>query len=137
MPMAKPHSLVVDLGAKDGLLRAPPPIPPNANGGRPIIEGAGQLTGSGPAVGASGPGLPAGNGTRGASVEGVSDTPPLPPPFPTTPTPPPHSSPPSPINYQTLSTLFCWHFSKEFSNLICRGLWNGYGLNCKVYVGGA
>ena len=47
------------------MIRASPPDYANANGEWPFLEWAGQLPGPGPAVVASGPGLPAGNGTLG------------------------------------------------------------------------
>ena len=45
-------------------LRAPPPIPPNANGGKGCMPEAGHLAVPGPALPASAPGLPPTIGTR-------------------------------------------------------------------------
>jgi hypothetical protein len=131
------------------MLRAWPPAPPNGNGGRARIEGVGQLAGSGPAVGASGPGQPAGNVTLGGLWRGYLTPPPSsplprclhrpPPPsirLPIRPYSPPPFFPSLTNAHQTLSTSFCWHFSKEFCFFIFRGLWYGSRLNCRVYVGG-
>jgi len=52
-------------------LRASPLADANGNGNRPFLEGPGQLPGSGPAVGASGPGPDTANGTHGGLWRGI------------------------------------------------------------------
>ena len=126
---------------QDESLRASPPIPPNANGGRACMPEAGHLAVSGPALTASGPGHPTANGTHAglrrsaltAPASGLSSLSPaqLPPTFLSGPPPPPHSSPPSSA-HQSAHTSFCW----QFSFLIFRGFCYGFGLNCRVYLGG-
>jgi hypothetical protein len=47
------------------VLRASPPIPPNANGGRGLMPGPGHGAETSPALTASGPGREGANATRG------------------------------------------------------------------------
>jgi hypothetical protein len=98
---------------------------------------AGHLAVPGPTLSASGPGMPPATGTRGGLWRPTLTTPASgldprcrPHSFPPPSSPallPPHSSPPS-----SAHTSFCW----QFSFLIYQGFCYGFGLNCRVYLGG-